>query len=361
MLFDQAITFTIVEWSAIMGMVLTGVILFYIFAHVRDFKRASIAIAYFSFMAAAFAVQFDLHPGGYKGYVRFVHWFIWAMSPSLCYLLVLQVVRATLPPPRYFLVLLSVPLTMLTVYGMTSIKDECDSSWWFCPQTLDALYWTGATIGAFCVLGLWIHGNIFTVLWNAKGGRERYWLVIMLVLANLLALSLHFMRAADMLTPQEADGLLVLSGFAFVYLAMMTIFRVYPDLIQQTAAAIERARLSPEEEALAEKIRALLELDKVYHEQSFSRADLAREVGVSENTVSKIINASFGQSFPKLLNEYRVADAKRMLENPDIAVQVIAFEVGFNSLASFNRVFREVTGMTPTAYRISLSGTAEKH
>ena len=109
--------------------------------------------------------------------------------------------------------------------------------------------------------------------------------------------------------------------------------------------------LSEDEKQIADKVRNLMELDKLYHEPTFSRADLARELGTSENTLSRVINSAFGKSFPRLLNEFRVEDAKRMLRDPAIPIQVLAFEVGFNSLASFNRVFREITGETPSHYR----------
>lgn len=69
--------------------------------------------------------------------------------------------------------------------------------------------------------------------------------------------------------------------------------------------------------------------------------------------MSRVINVAFGKSFPRLLNEFRVDDAKRMLHDPAIAIQVVAAEVGFNSLASFNRAFREITSITPTQYRLT--------
>jgi len=132
------------------------------------------------------------------------------------------------------------------------------------------------------------------------------------------------------------------------------LFRVYPLPVPLNAASRVRTMLfSDEERKIAEKVQKLMELDKVYHEPEFSRADLAREVGTSENTLSRVINRAFGKSFPKLLNEFRVEDAKRMLHDPAIPIQVLAFEVGFNSLASFNRVFRDVTGETPSEYRSS--------
>jgi AraC-like DNA-binding protein len=138
---------------------------------------------------------------------------------------------------------------------------------------------------------------------------------------------------------------------------MTTLFRVYPLPVKLNSAA-NPLTMTDEERKIADKVRQLLELDKLYHEPSFSRADLAREVGTSENTLSRVINRSFGKSFPRLLNEYRVEDAKRMLLDPNIAIQVLAFEVGFNSLASFNRIFKEVTGETPSQFRARTQETA---
>ncbi len=141
-------------------------------------------------------------------------------------------------------------------------------------------------------------------------------------------------------------------GIAFAYLVTTTLFRVYPLPVAIHSGA-RASQLSEEEKQIADKVRSLMELEKLYQEPTFSRADLAREVGTSENTLSRVINSAFGKSFPRLLNDFRVEDAKRMLQDPDIPIQVLAFEAGFNSLASFNRVFREVTGETPSRYRSS--------
>jgi AraC-like DNA-binding protein len=119
-----------------------------------------------------------------------------------------------------------------------------------------------------------------------------------------------------------------------------------------------KTALTEEEKKIAERVKTLMKVDKLYHQASFSRADLAREINISENTLSRVINVTFGKSFPQLLNELRVEDAKRMLRDPGIAIQVAAFEVGFNSLASFNRAFREITGSTPSHYRAELDESA---
>lgn len=346
-------TFSLIEWLAVTGLVQSVLILVYMLFRVRHWRQALIAITYFSFLAAAFGLQFALRLEDYADHIRHALWFCWAMSPPLCYLLVLQVVRLVdLPPWRHFLVLLAVPAAALLAFLALPFAGGCSGGLLGCDQLQHMLYWTGSMAGAVCLLPLWARKNIFVDLWRMKGGRERYWLVMILLGANLLALVINFMRSAEQIREADAEAMLVLLGIAFAYLATTTLFRVYPPPVALSQTPRTRILdLSEDERAVVDKIRVLLERDKVYQEHAFSRADLAREVGASESTISKVINAAFGRSLPKLLNEYRVEDAKRLLEDRGIPIQVVASESGFNSLASFNRVFREVTGETPSMWR----------
>jgi len=89
----------------------------------------------------------------------------------------------------------------------------------------------------------------------------------------------------------------------------------------------------------------------VYQEPTYSRSDLARELNVAETAISRVINIYFGKSFPQVLNERRIVDAQRLLRETPAPVKQVAEEVGFNSMATFNRVFREAVGHTPTEFR----------
>ncbi len=351
--FDYQATFSLIEWLALTGLAQSLLILVYIIFRVRNWRQASVAIAYFAFLAFAFGLQFALRLEDYESYIRLGLGIARSMGAPLCYLLVLQVSRPqTMPPTRQFLILLLVPAALSFGFLVAHLEHVCDDGAVLCTRSFSVLGWFGAMAGAFCMLAIWFQKNIFKSLWEEKGGRERYWLVMTLIVANVLRTGVSLLTSTGHLSRPDSDALQVMLGIAFAYLVMTTLFRIYPLPVQLHSAS--RARLlllSDEEKEIAEKVRKLMELDKVYHEPSFSRADLAREVGTSENTLSRVINQAFGKSFPKLLNEFRVEDAKRMLHNPDIAINVLAFEVGFNSLASFNRVFREVTGDTPSHYR----------
>ena len=108
---------------------------------------------------------------------------------------------------------------------------------------------------------------------------------------------------------------------------------------------------SEQDKKTIEKIKNLLDLDKVYQEANFSRADLARELNISEANVSKLVSLHFGKSLPQLLNELRIRDSLQLLQQTEASVTVIAEQVGFASLPTFNRVFKDVMNMSPTEYR----------
>ena len=350
--FDYDITLSLIEWLTLTGLAQCLFILVYIVFRMSDWKQASIAIGYFFFLALAFGLQFALRLEDFADRIRVGLWFAATMGPPLCYLLVLQVVRLTeMPSAKHFLVLFTAPAALGGVLTLSKAQGFCEAGeGLLCGRFFEALYWASSMTGALCMLGLFVQSGLFAKLWNVKGARERYWLIMTFIAANVLHVIVNFLLPPERIGLADADALQASLGIAFAYLAMTTLFRVYPLPVHLNAVSRGQS-LSEEDKKVADQVRKLMELDKLYHEHNFSRADLAREVGTSENTLSRVINRAFGKSFPRLLNEFRVEDAKRMLHDPSIPIQVLAFEVGFNSLASFNRVFREVTGQTPSNYR----------
>lgn len=74
-----------------------------------------------------------------------------------------------------------------------------------------------------------------------------------------------------------------------------------------------------------------------------------------EHQLRALINGELGhRNFSAFLNAYRLTEAKRLLADPEQArrqVLQIALDVGFGSIAPFNRAFKEATGRTPTEFR----------
>jgi len=71
-----------------------------------------------------------------------------------------------------------------------------------------------------------------------------------------------------------------------------------------------------------------------------------------------VINEHMGMNFYNLVNEYRVNEVKERMKSEDmkqLTILAIAFDSGFNSKSSFNTIFKEKTGRTPSEYLVELS------
>lgn len=207
----------------------------------------------------------------------------------------------------------------------------------------------GFMIGCTALASLWGSRSLFKGLQQGAKGVQRYWIAISLIAANVALLGIVLADIALVIEADDFSIIRTILGLSFVYLVMTSVLRIYPK--DKKASLYSKVKLSDEEEEISKKVKELLEIDKVYHEYSYSRKDMAIEVGTSEARLSKIISVKFGQSLPRLLNNKRVEDAKRLLVQTNETIQVIAREVGFNSLASFNRAFKEKEGISPSAFR----------
>lgn len=78
---------------------------------------------------------------------------------------------------------------------------------------------------------------------------------------------------------------------------------------------------------------------------------LADYAGFSRYTLSRMFRQHTGMTFTQYLNRRRVAMALELLSGTRMPVTQVALQCGFGSIATFNRVFREVQGCTPTQYR----------
>lgn len=96
---------------------------------------------------------------------------------------------------------------------------------------------------------------------------------------------------------------------------------------------------------------------KAYRNQSLSLAGLAKEVGMPQRAVTDAINTCLGQNFKTFVNSYRIEAVKQALGDPvnkDKTILEIAYAQGFNAKSTFNEVFKESIGTTPSKFRAEL-------
>lgn len=77
---------------------------------------------------------------------------------------------------------------------------------------------------------------------------------------------------------------------------------------------------------------------------------IAQEFGYEYHYLSRVLNKEYNIRFKQIVNEYRVEKAIRLLEADEMTMTDVAMQCGFQSIRSFNEVFRAVTGQTPSEY-----------
>lgn len=335
---DQ-IQFTIPEILSLIGVTQCVYILVYMFMRAGKLARAGLPILYFSVLALAFlsdaaargiGVNFDRY--------FFLQWALWSLGPPLSVLLVIQIAQINRTPDlKHYWVLGLVPLAFGAAFAISPAE-----------EIKAGLTVSGMIAGSISVLTIWSHRGLFASITAEKTGKARYWLILALIFTNIFLLGTMLFGLSFPAAHDEIALIRTVLGLGFVYLVGTSLFRIYPQAVKVTDG---QEALTSQDQEIARKIEGLLTMEKVYQEPAYSRADLARECGASEAVISKIINLHFRKSFPQLMNEYRIGDAKRMLKETDANVRTVAEEVGFNSLATFNRVFKEMTGSTPGQFR----------
>jgi AraC-like DNA-binding protein len=108
------------------------------------------------------------------------------------------------------------------------------------------------------------------------------------------------------------------------------------------------------------RLTALLEDERICEQEGLSLKQLADRVGVPEYRLRKLIHEQLGyRNFNALLHDYRIREACRQLSDPALRrtpILTIALSVGYASINTFSRGFREIMGMTPSAWREAALG-----
>ena len=90
---------------------------------------------------------------------------------------------------------------------------------------------------------------------------------------------------------------------------------------------------------------------QAHSDEELSLTQVAKAVNISPNHLSEKFKRVTGVNFVKYVARTRYEKARVLLQNFDLRVSEIAFTTGFQSLSQFNRVFKKLSGKSPTQYR----------
>ena len=137
-------------------------------------------------------------------------------------------------------------------------------------------------------------------------------------------------------------------GLSFIAIRKRYLSRLYALKYKTTPMA------EAEIEQVFADLKKLVTEEELYKNAGLSLGMLSKRLKVSPQKISMAINSSYGANFNGFINHYRVQQAQELMAQEKFknhTIASIAYEVGFNSLTSFNTAFKKETGTTPSVYR----------
>ncbi len=135
-------------------------------------------------------------------------------------------------------------------------------------------------------------------------------------------------------------------------------------LLDQVDAMLSKSRLPDQTSslpmtvdsmtALSLRLDALFEVNRIYRDQTLTGKRLSELLKTNTTYLSHLVNTYYKCSIPQFLNRYRVAEARALLADPannNLTLEAVGRLCGFNSKSSFNRAFRDETGVTPQEFK----------
>ena len=181
-----------------------------------------------------------------------------------------------------------------------------------------------------------------------------------IIIIWLISIVLSFLPLTQLFYTIRYCMNLLAIGFAY-WLGMTAYIRQgqmsTADLLEYNKAPVKILFSDDEACKYQNRLIALVETDQLYLNPALRIDLLAEKIALSEKQISNLLNQHVGKSFNDFINEYRVQEAKKKLADVSLSqftIASIAFDCGFNSLATFQRCFKQFTGTTPSQYQNNL-------
>ena len=241
------------------------------------------------------------------------------------------------------------------------------------PQLRGYLYYSSRVIFAAQVVFVLIYGRKLVIRYNNRienfyssvENKNIHWVKFLLysfvftsamsILFNIIGRSVFIHSAVLLLFPS-----LIFSTILFVigYLGYLQKFTV-AELYQEEKYVEPETVKDWNYNQLKIKLVDLFVGDKIYKDSNLRITQLSGKLNTNRTYISGIINKEFNLSFNDFVNQYRVNEAKQLLQNSPgkYSLQYISDSTGFGSLNTFIRIFRKFEGITPGKYRDNLLKT----
>ena len=217
--------------------------------------------------------------------------------------------------------------------------------------------------------------NIFLIFWSRKlirnstsiSENKRHWLLRLNLFVICLIIILIFNRVELYLLDSiySAYVLWIFMSLFLWWILYYGVFRLqvidqkeeihnYLVLKKSASTPIKKKIKSSTTSKIITQLYKLMEDEELYKDPLLSRLDLATRLETNEGYLSQIINQETNKSIIQFVNEYRIEEAKNLLQDPvfnKYSIEAIGMEAGFKSKSAFYNAFKTSLNMSPGAYR----------
>lgn len=189
---------------------------------------------------------------------------------------------------------------------------------------------------------------------GSKGNLRIFEKWVLTVWGGVLILFISYVWAILNITKGSyINGALFFSLILYMVILVLLYRRKTSDLSSIGVQKYLDKKLSTDEaHQVIERLRKVMIENKLFKNPNLKLNDLAKSVEISGHQLSQILNDSGGKNFTLFINEYRIAEAcKMLLAGNSPKIEAIGMEVGFNSRSTFFSTFKKLRGTTPALFQ----------
>lgn len=197
------------------------------------------------------------------------------------------------------------------------------------------------------LLGIYLIGSVYThIKNNYKNTNVKHWNTRLLIAINVLFMSF----VSQHLTADVIINYAISAGISSI--------TIYYILIYALKSPIGFSKLKSKNIPLKIKneVKFAFENKKFYLEQNITLTKFSQDYNIPTYLVTESVKQLYGKRFPEAINCFRIEEVKNVLvSNDDIntKIEVLAYEVGFNTPSSFYAAFKRETNMSPKEFQKS--------
>ncbi|MEE9407979.1 MAG: helix-turn-helix domain-containing protein [Polaribacter sp.] len=181
-----------------------------------------------------------------------------------------------------------------------------------------------------------------------KSTTSEIWLVAVFI-ANLLIFSAYIIGYFYLYLIGTITFSVVFYGLLIFLLFKSNRENFFKDIPEKYASKkIEKIAAN----SLVSSLHKLMNEKQFYKDTNIKLNDIAKELHITPHQLSQLLNDNLRKSFASFINEFRIEEAKKLLqENNQFTLEAIGFEAGFSSKSNFYATFKKVVGKTPSEFK----------